>query len=172
VLPWDKSLNNNAFGGGFLNDADYQAATYTQQQEAKNKLQGAYDEAKTANEERYAEILAGYGKRYRKTMGSLKGFGDAEREALNRAYGKSEAVQVSNAVKSGLLGTTVPAAMVRQNTDAKARSMSLLNERLNREKLGYQTGLSGEKLAFMERREDTYPQLQYYMDLIKQFGSV
>ena len=48
----------------------------------------------------------------------------------------------------------------------------MTEERLRREKLGLHTGLSGDKLGFMERRTDTYPQSYQFADLMKQFGNL
>ncbi len=163
---------SRAWNGGYLTPEDYSRVTYLQQEEAKNKLESSYNEAKTVNEERYADILKGYGDRYDTAMSSLQGLGDAEKTALENAYRISGSQQQQSLVNSGLASTTIRPAVMQQNEKQKQTALSGVNERLQREKIGLQTGLSGDTLAFKERREDTYPQLSYYMDLIKQFGSV
>lgn len=163
--------NFQDFRGGRLSQSDIGRVQWLEQQEAEGKLQSSVDEAKAANLARYEEILGGYDTRYNQAIGSLEGLGDAERSAVQRAYGRSEASQLSGAVKQGLVGTTVPAALTRQNTNAMANALGLVNERINRQKIGLQTSLSGEKLGFQERREDVSPDIQSYMNLFKQFGA-
>ena len=73
-------------------------------------------------------------------------------------------------VGRGLGGTSVAsdveAKMMREQTEG----MQGLDERLRREQLGYQTGLSGDTLGFMERREDQYPDLQQMLMLAQLQG--
>lgn len=159
------------FRGGRLSQSDIGRVQWLEQQEAEGKLQSSVDEAKAANLKRYEEILAGFGTRETKALESLEGLGDEERAAIERAYSRSGAAQLSGAVKQGLIGTTVPAALTRQNTTAMTNALGLVNERLRRQRIGLETGLSGEKLAFQERREDVSPDIQSYLNLSKQFGA-
>lgn len=170
-FPLPPGAGFKSFRGGSLSQSDIDRVQWLEQQEAEGKLQTSVDEAKAANLKRYEEILGGYDTRYSEAIGSLEGLGDAERSAVQRAYGRSEASQLSGAVKQGLVGTTVPAALTRQNTTAMANALGLVNERINRQKIGLQTSLSGEKLGFQERREDVSPDIQSYMNLFKQFGN-
>ena len=132
--------------------------------------QASYDEAKTANEERYQDILKGYGDRYDTAISSLQGLGDAEKSALENAYRISGSQQQQSLVNSGLASTTIRPAVMQQNEKQKQTALSGVNERLQREKIGLQTGLSGDTLAFKERREDAYPDQSYYLELLKQAG--
>jgi len=146
-----------------------------EEQEARNKKvmdewQGAYDEAKSANETRYNDILGQYGQRYDTAVSDLQGMGDAEKAALENAYRISGSQQQQALVNSGLASTTIRPAAIAQNTKMKEASLSQVNERLQNQALTTKANLSGDKLQFMERREDPYPDQTYYLELLKQAG--
>lgn len=156
--------------------ADYY--TWRQQMERQKQTkqimsdwQSAYDSAKNANEQRYGEILQGYDDRYSNAMSGLQGMGQAELAEIQRAYGVTGSHQQQALVNSGLSSTSVRPAVMQQNASAMARAMSLVNERLQNQHLNLQTALSGDKLSFMERREDEYPDMGFYLELLKQAGN-
>jgi hypothetical protein len=130
--------------------------------------QSAYDEAKNTNLQRYEDILGGYGQRYDDAMGTLQGLGDAEKADLVRSYGILGSQQNQALVNSGLSSTTIRPAVIQQNQSAMQRALSLVNERLQGQQLNMMNQLSGDKLAFMERREDDYPDMNLYLELIRQ----
>ena len=156
--------------GGYLNDADFNQATWLESQETSDKAQKAYDEAKAINESRYNEILGGYRARQDDAMNMVANLGTAEKDAIRRSYGKERSRMMQGLLDSGNLSTTVMPSVSLQNNEAKNRSLADVNERLTKQKIGLQTGLSGDKLSFMERREDAYPDQSYYLDLLKQAG--
>lgn len=119
--------------------------------------QKAFDEAKAANESRYQEVLSGYKTRESGAAELMTGLGDQERSNLLRQYGELGASTRQGLRARGLEGTTIPMAAELGLAREQSQAVGSLEERLRREKLGYTTGLSGDTLGFMERREDEYP---------------
>lgn len=162
-----------------------------------NKLtteyQSAYNEAKTANEARYKDILGQYGSRYTagmaeldslksEVMGGLEGLGEAEKSDIRKSYAISGAANAQALINSGLHSTTIAPAVQRQNATAEAGALSSADERLRRERLGYMTdlgtrrigystGMTKEMLDFMERRTDEYPSQSLYVQLMQMLGN-
>lgn len=160
-----------AWRGGWLSPEQRNQATWAEQQALASKLTSAYDEAKATNEARYAEILAGYKDRYSQAEQGLEGLGQSAKSDIQRRYAVENSRAMQQLLNSGLLTTTVAPAVSRQITAQETRDIADLNERLRRERLGLLTQLSGEKLSFMERREDTYPQLASYYELLRKLGA-
>jgi len=125
----------------------------------QQKAEEEYNAAKAANKAREIEIGAGYQTRYSEAMKTLEGMGAQESKDITSAYGNLAASQQQDLTSRGFGGTTIMptmrAGVERQKTDALAR----LNERLRTQKLGYQTGLSGDYLGFRERVTDAYPDI-------------
>lgn len=134
------------------------------------QYQSAYDAAKTANEKRYQETLGGYQQRQQAAMTALEGLGGAERARLEKQFGQEASRQRVSLMGRGLAGTSVASGVGAKMAGAQQDAMNQLNERLTRERLGYQTGLSGDTLGFMERREDAYPDLQQMLMLAQMQG--
>ena len=130
----------------------------------------AYAEAKAANEKRYEEILQGYNERYGRGMGYINSLSNQQeadaREAGQMRMGNME----QDLVSRGLTGTTIKPtqeALINRETDANVRRIE--DEKL-RERLATDASLSGDTLGFMERREDIYPDMNLYANLMQQYG--
>ncbi|MDD5457872.1 MAG: hypothetical protein PHF37_00540 [Phycisphaerae bacterium] len=136
------------------------------------EYQSAFDEAKTANEQRYNQILGGYDTLFNDTMTGLEGMGDAARKDVNTGYNKAFSQSMQGLVNSGLANSTIIPSVTLNNTRQRTDALNSLNEMLRREKLGYMNNITGNKLAFMERREDTYPDLGLYIQLMQGLGNV
>lgn len=130
----------------------------------------AQEEGKKANEDRYAEILKGYQTREQQGLDLLRGAGTQEEKDIRTQYASLGNAQMQNLAARGLGGTTVmptmQAGIARQETDAIGR----LRERLNQQLYGATTGLSGDRLRFMEARTDTYPSLSEIAGLAQNYG--
>lgn len=132
--------------------------------------QKAYDEAKAANEQRYQDILGGYRSRYGEAMDTMEGLGRQQRKDLRSDYGQQMAQQNQYLAARGLSGTSLQPTLQQGLIGKQGEAMTRLNESLKRERLGYQTGLSGDTLGFMERREDEYPDYAQMERLAKAQG--
>ena len=164
--PW--SFGNKTY---YTPNPNYVSAQTADRNKLTTEYQTAYDEAKAANEARYKDILAGYNTRYSTAMTDLQGLGEAEKAEIQRTYAQSGAMAAQQLVNTGLHSTTIAPAVQRQNTRQMQQALALSNEQLRREKLGYTTGMSKERLDFMERREDTYPDSSMYVELMRQLGN-
>lgn len=132
--------------------------------------QTSYDEAKAVNEQRYAEILKGYEDRYSGALVDLEGLGEQGTKDIQTAYQKLSASTSQGLINTGLHSTTIAPSMQRGVARGETDALARLNEQIRREKIGYTTGLSGEKLAFQERREDTYPDFNALLQLSQGLG--
>lgn len=177
--------------------------------------QRAYEEARAANEQRYQDILTGYQdrsnnylqqqagvtddvltgyeNRYQRGMDLLSGLGTQEKRDIDESYQKLGAVNQQDMVNRGLTGTTIMPTMRAGVERERQDALSRVNERLQREKLMTDAGLSGDALGaqermygqglagylgatgdtlgFAERRNDTYPDLNQLMGLAQQYGA-
>lgn len=135
-----------------------------------SSLQGAYEAARRANERRYQEILGGYGQRYEDVMGALQGYGGQARADILQRGESMKAGALQDLVSRGLAGTTilptVRAGIERQTAGNLARQA----ETMGMSVAGMMAQLSGQRLGFMERREDMYPNLGMYYGMLQNYG--
>lgn len=179
------------------------------------QYQQAYNEAKLANEQRYNDILSqymqrqenmtgiqsgqtddvlnGYENRYQRGMNNLQGLGDQEKRDTSQRYTNLAAQNQQDLTSRGLTGTTILPTMRQGVAREESDALSRVNERLQRERLGYDASLSGDALSaqermygrqnegylgtsgdtlgFMERRSDTYPDFNQLAALGQQYGA-
>ncbi len=122
------------------------------------------------NERRYADILAGYNQRTQFGMGELAGLGEQQRYDANRIYDQLAADQLQNRTQRGLANTTIASSDMRGVAEDRSRALARVEEGLARERVNVGSALSGDTLAFMERRNDIGPNEQAYQDLLYQLG--
>ena len=119
----------------------------------------SYNTGRAVNEQRYADILSGYRDRYSGSLSLLEGMGDTQKAALNQQYDKLSASTNQDAISRGLGNTTVRDSLKRGVEADRAVSQNALAEQVRKQKLDYQTALSGDTLKFMTDRNDSYPTL-------------
>jgi hypothetical protein len=131
--------------------------------------QSQMDAANKANESRYQDILGGYGQRYNDVMGMLEGQGQmALSDAQSQGRAREAAVGADMSMRG--LGTIVPTMQMGIARDTAAEQRRI-NEGIRGQKASNMTGLSGDKLAFMERKNEIGPDYGQMLDLIKGVGS-
>jgi len=108
----------------------------------------AYEQARQANEQRYGEILSG-----------LETMGTQAAADIRDAYSNLQALNQQRMVDVGLANSTILPTLQTGATTAMNADMARLQEQLRAEKLG-----------FMERRSDTYPDAQFYANLLQLYG--
>lgn len=135
-----------------------------------SEFQKAQDKANAANEARYRDILAGYQDRYARTMGNLQGMGQQEAADINEAAKARAAAQRQSLVARGLSNSTITDNMEQGVERERVSDMGRLQERLRQQMLGLDTSLSGDTLNFMERREDTGPDMNQLLQLAQMLG--
>ena len=130
----------------------------------------AQEEARETNEERYQELLEEHDALESQAMGLLEGAG-AQESADIAARWKGEASKGQQGlISSGLAGTTVAPTMSAMYARLGEADQARLSERLRMNELSVLTGLRGQKLGTMERREDTYPDTTLLANLASQLG--
>lgn len=99
------------------------------------------------------DILNGYRQRYDSAMATLNNWGAQQYADLRQQYASARNAGIQDLVNSNMLYTTaapsVRMGFARQESDAARR----LGEDLNRQKLQYQTDLSGDILAYQTAAE-------------------
>lgn len=134
-----------------------------------NSFQDAWNQAKTANEKRYDQILGGYLDRYQRGTSGLASLGEYDRARLNGQFDRAGATAQQGLV-GGAFNSTVRANIAQGNERERAHAQLGLNESLRREKLDVDSRLSGDTLGFMERRNDNYPDIGQYLGLAQAYG--
>jgi hypothetical protein len=104
-----------------------------------NKLMGAYDQA-------LSPVLQGMRDRYTRNMGTLEGMGTQQRKDLNQQYNNLQSQTNQQMLNMGLGNSTVAASMQAGNERQRADAFGRLEEGLRRERIGYDTALSGDLL--------------------------
>ena len=129
------------------------------------------EEANAKNEERFAEINAGFDTRLSRAIELLEGQGNFARGEIGRSAEQAMGFDQAELTSRGLAGTTV----LSSNRQAIRRDRDLafgdLSERLARLRFTAEDRIRGEQLAFQERREDIGPDLASILPLLLQFGA-
>lgn len=133
--------------------------------------QKAQDEAKAANESRYAEGMAGYEDRYDRGMGyeaerSNQDYADLDRER-DRALAKTEQSLQSRGLGNSTIVDTENRAVQEAYLGAKNR----LGDSRIQTKAALDAGLSGDLLRFLENRTDSGPSLEELLAYSQIIGS-
>jgi hypothetical protein len=130
------------------------------------KLQEAAEEARKANEERYAQAMKIYEDiEAMYAPGGAFGAGyEAELEATKK---RDVASEVSQSISSGLFGTTVPTTAAKRWEETVGAPARLKLEDL---RMGKYAEAMGAKAGLIERREDVYPDYSTIANLLMQSG--
>lgn len=140
-------------------------------QDLVNSYTEAYQSALQQNEQRYSDILAGYGQMRQTADTYLTGLGEAARTDIDRRYQAQASSGQQMLADRGLYNSTLGPATALAAERQRSQATTELNEALSRERLGYDTSITGGMLDFMERRTDTYPDADMLLNLIGQYGA-
>lgn len=141
-------------------------------------LSGSYDramaEAKAANEARYQRILGGYDDLLSQAKTELAGLGSQGAADINTAYAGQASQVGQQLVNSGLYGTTVLPTMQMGVERERLAAQNRLAEQVAQQRLSVLGDLGQQRLNFMERRTDEYPDTNQLISLSQgagQYGS-
>jgi hypothetical protein len=135
-----------------------------------DEMKSSYDEAKQTNLQRYGELVKDYTDRYNRGMGEVANLGAQEQADIRDNYQNSLASGQQNLAARGLSGTTIGNTMQLGNTREMNADLNRSKERMAQTRLDTDSRLSGDLLGFKERREDPYPDMGMYAQLLQQFG--
>jgi hypothetical protein len=110
--------------------------------------QNSFDEARRANEQRYQDILTG-----------LESSGAQERADIRARYAAIRSGGLGDLASRGLAGTSLASGVRTLAARGESESIGRLEDRLRMQRLG-----------FMERRTDTYPDEATMLDLAQGAG--
>lgn len=136
-----------------------------------NKTNAAWDQAKAANESRYQDILGQYQDRYSRNMGALGQLSNQELQDANMRYDQNRDRSDQSAISRGLHNTTVTDSLRRGVEQDRSAELRRINDAKTMRQIGLDTGLSKDKLEFMERRTDAYPDLGMMVQLAEKAGA-
>lgn len=122
----------------------------------------AFQAAKAANEARYAEGKQLYDERYGRNMGYLEGAGATEKAAIEQRGQEAKASTGQRLQSLGLSGTTIGQTLNAGIDRDVGTQYGALQERLNQQRLAADAGMSKDKIDFIERRNDIYPEAGSY----------
>ncbi|MDD4984086.1 MAG: hypothetical protein PHH82_04600 [Candidatus ainarchaeum sp.] len=131
----------------------------------------AQDEAKKANEERYAEILKGYEDMYSKSLSVLDNYGTQAIADIAEKYKSVEGAGMQDLASSGLYNSTIRPSVRSSVAKEQLGAQTRLGEEIALQKAQLGAQLQQAKLGFQERREDTYPDSALLANLMKSYGT-
>jgi hypothetical protein len=132
-----------------------------------DEMRSAQQRAFEANRARDQEIRSGYDRRYSDVMGQLEGMGAQEASDIRQAWWDRGTQTQADLQARGLAGTTIAPTMAAGNTRQMNADQARLQERLRRERLGHMGGMQKEKLDYIERITDAYPDPSMNVSLLR-----
>ncbi|HPP02270.1 MAG TPA: hypothetical protein PLX83_16930 [bacterium] len=139
-------------------------------QDLISKFKADWEDVKARNEQRYADILAGYEKLYGETENRLSGLGLQQAKDIDTSFQRAAAKAKQDLTSRGLVNTTILPSVMTGYEKERVAAQNRLAEDLTRERLGYLTDITKQKLDFMERKNETYPNLEYYTIMLQNLG--
>lgn len=135
---------------------------------------GAYDQAQidatNANEQRYRDILSGYGSAFDRQTANVAQAGQVQSAALNRQFDNLQSKNLQDATSRGLSGSTILPSMRRGTENSRAQAQNELADQVRQQQLGVDQQASNATLGFMERRSDNSPDLSRALALAQAMG--
>ena len=131
----------------------------------------AQAEAKAANEARYNEINKGYQDRYAGAAKDLQGLGASEQKAIDDRFHQGQASAAQDLISRGLGNTTIRSSVMRGYDAARSREQTQLAVDNAKLRLQYLPPMEGERLQFMERRNDVGPDVGQFASLNQSLGA-
>lgn len=144
--------------------------------------------------EQMALVSKAYQDRLATAMGYLEGAGTQQAADINQSAASQGSQMRQDLVSRGLTGSGILPSMYQGVERERTAAQNRLSESLNQQRLGAYGELSGDalgaqlsgeqfgqslatqyatsKLGFMERREDPYPSLSDYIEMMKMSGDV
>ena len=126
------------------------------------QFQTSQQEARDVNEQRYQSILGGYDAR----LSGLEGAGAQERMDIGERWRQTGARRGQDLVSRGLSGSTIQMNIGSDIARGESGDVGRLEERLR----GQRMGAEMDRLRFMERREDEYPNQPAMLNLMQGLG--
>lgn len=129
----------------------------------------AYNRARQANLRRYRQIKGGYRNLQRRGMNIIEGYGVGEESRIAQAARERASKAAQFAVSRGLANTSasIYSSQYGQAAVDKIQEMAYadLSDRMAQMKLNWMGSVVPQRLQFMERRTDEYPDMRTALDM-------
>lgn len=164
-----KAARRNTGGGTYLNPAG--GSGRIDNNSFGSPFQQAMDQANQANEARYRDILSGLQSRYQRNLSMMGGLGQQEARDINEAADQSYARGQQDLIGRGL-GNSTRLVNLRMGVDRERNAdLGRLNERMRSQVMNADSGLSGDVLSFMERKNENAPDMRLLAQLAQGVGA-
>lgn len=147
-------------GGGGYGYGSSLGAQYQQQ----------FDQARAANESRYNQLLTEQNSLRDRVMADVNQGNSQAVTDLNRNFDRQRSSGSQDMISRGLTGSTINQTMNQGIERNRGESLNRQAADFRRERLGYDTALTGQRLATIENRTDSYPEMQQLMALAQLNG--
>jgi len=135
------------------------------------QYEDAWNQAKSANENRYNDILQRWEGLRGGVLADLDNSTAQQSADLQSQYAKRGANIAQSLHSQGLAGTTIAPTMQMGVDRNLAEASRRLGESKMEQRAGYNTNITGNMLNFMRDRTDAYPDMNQFEGLMGQFGN-
>lgn len=164
------SWNNGGVGTGGGGGGGYpDPATLLQQM--NRQYQNSYNEAKAANEQRYNQGMQGWDTLTRQTMRANRNIGNARAGELNRQFDALRGGAQQGLVDRGMAGSTIAPSVNAGIERQRGYALNDLNDQNAARRVGLMAQMGQGKLGFLERRQDSYPDMGQFAQLAMAMGA-
>lgn len=128
------------------------------------------DEAKAANEARYADILGKWEGLYGNMMGEEAKISDQSRTDVREAVTGARSRAMQNLVDRGLASSTLRGGEEQRASRELQRGLNIVSDTEAQRRLGIMGSIKPAQFGFMERRTDEYPDPMMLYNAMQNFG--
>jgi len=136
-----------------------------------DQFQTAHDEANTANEERYQQLIEGLESRRERGLGYLQNYGLQMMQDVKDRYKQFGSDIQNKMIDSGLAGGSRADVMQQGNLREEMSSRRRLGDNLSSQYFNADMQLDLDRLQAIERREDIGPDYGMLAQLAQQIGA-
>ena len=134
-------------------------------------FQSAYDEARSANVGRFEEIKGEYSSLYDRVMAAEDARSTQGEADIRGEFADIGAREQQSFVDRGLYNTSAATGAQTATDRAATEAVNRFRDTGIDRRSGYDIGLTGERLGFIERREDEYPNSGLLASLAQAVGA-
>lgn len=131
---------------------------------------GAYGQARNANEQRYGDVLRGYNDRIRSSRQMINRYSNQSMRDVRRDYADLGAQTTQSAIDRGLYNTTIQDSLQQGVERERQAQLQRVRDSVNDRRIANYLGTTSDRLGFMERRTDAYPDMGLYSQLAQGAG--
>lgn len=135
------------------------------------EFQQKLEQANAANQARYDQGLGELTDLRSRSMADLEGVGQQQSADIDRNFRSASGQVQQDLSRRGLLGTSRVASETRRLEEGRAGSQNRLAEQLAMARIGADQSMTNNLTGWIERRNDTAPEMQHLMALQQGLGS-